>query len=269
MAASRTQLKAGPLSGAEHLAGAGYVYLPSGATGLVLDRQWELLAQQWDYLCVDPYYRGTGFRRERRYARLSARLAGDAGVDVVRLPHEDFVQTTSANALFDGVVRRFEPCGDSLLANPLLLDLIALDLAIVGRHGITWDVGIHQIRVCWDGSAAVTATPEGRHNDGHQFIAMHLVAVSPSSGGVSLVFETRDPARPVFAGRLEAGDTLIVDDRRVLHEVSPVTPIGGPGARDMLIIDFRGQVPETERADAPSAHGLQGPRAMRTLRWAT
>jgi hypothetical protein len=260
MAPSQTQPKPGPLSLAERLASAGYVHLPAGETGLVLDRQWELLAQQWDHLCVDPYFRGAGFRRERRYARLTARLAGDAGVDVVRLPHEDFVQTTSENALFDGAVRRFEPCGDNLLENPSLLYLIALDLAIVARHGITWDVGIHQIRVCWDGTAAVTATPEGRHNDGHRFIAMHLIAASPSSGGVSLVFETRDQVCPVFAARLgEPGDTLIVDDRRVLHEVSPVTSVARQGGRDVLISDFRGQVPDTEPNDAHSTHGPQGP----------
>jgi len=103
------------------------------------------------------------------------------------------------------------------------------------------------------------AAPDGRHRDGHWFIAMHLIGISASSGGVSRAYEAPEQAGPVFSDRLsEPGDTLIIDDRRVLHEVSPVSPAGGEGVRDMLLIDFRCPVTDREIRDVLVASSLPG-----------
>ena len=40
-----------------------------------------------------------------------------------------------------------------------------------------------------------------------------------------------------FIGR-EHDCELVLDDQRVQHEVQPIRGIGGPGYRDMLILDF-------------------------------
>ena len=33
-------------------------------------------------------------------------------------------------------------------------------------------------------------------------------------------------------------DSLVVDDHRVTHEVTPISPLGEHGVRDMLLVDL-------------------------------
>jgi hypothetical protein len=259
-----TERPSRPPSLAAQLTSRGFVYLTATETGHAgIDMRG--LPGQWENLAEDPSFRGEGFSRQRRYARVLA--ASDAGdrVRVVRLPHEDFFQAATENKLYSGVARRFEPCAQALLDSPTMLRLLELDLSVVAGREVRWDIGLHQVRVRWTaGSTPESTAPEGRHNDGHCFIAMHLVGLAGSSaGGVSRIFAPASTQKPVFSVRLSApGDTLIIDDRRVLHEVTPIMSSGGDGHRDMLIIDFRRQVtddgPCAEREGTAESVALPG-----------
>jgi hypothetical protein len=46
----------------------------------------------------------------------------------------------------------------------------------------------------------------------------------------------------------EPWTTLLLDDARVIHESTPIQPVGEAGHRDTLVLTFR-------------ARGFQGPRA--------
>lgn len=232
----------------EQLASRGFAYLNAAGTGYAEPGFCDLPGQ-WEGLAEDPSFRGEGFSRQRRYARVLAASEADGQVHVVRLPHQDFVQAATENKLYDGAVRRFEPCAQAFLDAPDVLGLLGLDLSVVASRGPQWDVGLHQVRVCWTaGGRPASTAPEGRHNDGHCFIAMHLIGLTGSSaGGLSRIFTPASGQNPVFSVRLSApGDTLIIDDRRVLHEVTPVMP-SGCGYRDMLIVDFRRPVTDDSR----------------------
>jgi hypothetical protein len=59
------------------------------------------------------------------------------------------------------------------------------------------------------------------------------------TGGESSVFT--DDGTAIFSYQMsEPGDQILLDDRRVMHDVTPVLPVdaGRPAHRDVLIVDF-------------------------------
>lgn len=225
------------LSGSD-LSSCGYVHLPAGLIG-VTGATWLDFHAHWDGMAIDSYLSASHYRRERRYRRLTARLTTSGDLVTRLLPEAPFVQRTQDNPRFDGVPRHFEPCSVSLVNDIAFRDLLAVDLGIIGDRDTAWDVGIHQMRVMWGDTDPAEATPEGRHSDGHQFVAIHLIGLTPSMGGISRVFASRSEPEPVMSLRLEQpGDTLILDDRKVLHEVTSIIPVCGAGSRDVLVLDF-------------------------------
>jgi hypothetical protein len=59
------------------------------------------------------------------------------------------------------------------------------------------------------------------------------------------VFEAAGPSGIRFT-LTEPWSALLLDDERVIHESTPIQPLGGTGHRDTLVITFR-------------AKGFQGP----------
>jgi hypothetical protein len=57
-------------------------------------------------------------------------------------------------------------------------------------------------------------------------------------GGETRVFEAEGPAGLRFT-MSEPWTTLLLDDRRVIHESTPIQPIGDAGHRDTLVLTFR------------------------------
>jgi hypothetical protein len=100
-------------------------------------------------------------------------------------------------------------------------------------------VRVHQIRiVALPGEPGLPA-PEGVHQDGTDFLALHLVRRQNVAGAESTIY---DPGRrPIATYTMRQPlDSFIIEDPRVLHGVTPVHTADGrtPGARDMLGIDF-------------------------------
>ena len=85
-------------------------------------------------------------------------------------------------------------------------------------------------------------TPEGLHRDGVDRVLVQLVARHNVIGGVTRI--TDQAGGTLDRTTLTApGDLYLLDDRRVLHEVSPVRPAdpARPGWRDVLVVTFRRQ----------------------------
>lgn len=119
-----------------------------------------------------------------------------------------------------------------------LLSRIAAALDEVGE----WNVQVHPFRIrsapreCGAGGQP---TPEGRHRDGVTLVSSLLVARRNAIGGESAVYEA-DGRRLLTATLAEPGTLLVSDDRRTLHQVSPIRPLegDGPARRDVLVITF-------------------------------
>jgi hypothetical protein len=100
-------------------------------------------------------------------------------------------------------------------------------------------VRIHQIRVV--ASAKVPGLPaqEGIHQDGTDFLTLHLVRRRNIVGAKTTIYDLNRKPIQSFTLR-EPLDSLILEDPRIMHGVTPVYPADkrAVGTRDLLGVDF-------------------------------
>jgi hypothetical protein len=192
------------------------------------------LNQFWDDLPRDPYLKDGGRYRFRRHA--SYEIKGNA---LTMVPHRAHWQSVDYNALHGGIERWFEPSQIELTSNPVWQSLL------VGLAGVlnsvkpvtTWFVEAHQFRIdTTDGIGR--PTPEGAHRDGVDFVAVFLLNRVSIKGGETRIFEFGGSAGLRFT-LTEPWSLLLLNDEKMIHESTPVQPIGPHGYRDTLILTFR------------------------------
>jgi hypothetical protein len=81
-------------------------------------------------------------------------------------------------------------------------------------------------------------TPEGAHRDGVDFVAVILIGRENIKGGETRVFEADGPKGQRFT-MLEPWTMLLLDDAAVIHESTPIQPLGEHGHRDTLVLTWR------------------------------
>ncbi|WP_078606963.1 2OG-Fe dioxygenase family protein [Streptomyces flavidovirens] len=200
------------------------------------DRQaWDRFCAHWDDLSPDTYAAEGGTCRLRRFGHFSLPAArGEPSL----LPHVPFVQPKDTNPLYVQVDRHFDPLTEAFVADPVLLSLLRLlgDLAGGLEQPAEWSVMVHPFRVIASADGQGKPTPEGLHRDGVTLVSSLLIARRNAGGGESSVF---DPdGKQVLATTLsEPGTLLLGDDRRTLHQVSPLRPLdpGRLAYRDVLV----------------------------------
>jgi hypothetical protein len=199
------------------------------------------LNPSWNDLPPDAYLRDGGRYRRRRHACYV--VDGD---NVQAVPHRAHWQPLEYNALHGGLERWFEPVTPQVATAPAWLALLR-GLSVVCsdvRGAQPWFVEAHQFRIdTTDGIGR--PTPEGAHRDGVDFVAVLLVDRVGVKGGETRVFEAAGPHGLRFT-LTEPWTLLMLDDARVVHESTPIQPLGDGGHRDTLVLTFR-------------AGGFQGP----------
>jgi hypothetical protein len=220
----------------------GFIFIPGNDMPLPVGRQpaWRSLSETWASLPEDPYASAHKLARHRRYGRVL--YCGDP--DNIRpLPHTAFLQSATSNRLFGGVQRKFQPLLDSTYENDCLRWIIDFDSGHFWRRQVpptsAWTVGIHQIRVIALPGQPGHPTPEGIHQDGTHFVAVHLVKRGNVNGGVSEIYDShKQPLAQVAL--LEPLDSMILDDRRVFHAVTSIEVRNPtlPAVRDVLILTY-------------------------------
>jgi hypothetical protein len=81
--------------------------------------------------------------------------------------------------------------------------------------------------------------PEGVHQDGTDWLTLHLVRRRNIAGGETTIYDL--DRKPIQRYTLrETLDSLILEDPRIMHGVTPVQSADGRtlGIRDLLGIDF-------------------------------
>lgn len=215
----------------------GYAVLsPVDVLAFAQCRQAELDALQtgWSDLPLDNHLKDGGRYRRRRHSCFVA-----DGATLTQTPHRPHWQSLEYNALHGGIQRIFEPVAPATVSLPVWPRL----LLAVGeacsrvRHARPWYVEAHQFRIdTTDGIGR--PTPEGAHRDGVDFVAILLVNRVNIKGGESRIFEVDGPHGKRFT--LSAPWTLLIlDDRRVIHETTPIQPAGRDGHRDTLVLTYR------------------------------
>jgi hypothetical protein len=243
-------LLAAPITAPARLAatvsGQGHAVLaPAGLCEWVPARADELAAlrSSWDDLPPDTYLRDGGRYRRRRHASYVI----DGG-EVRAAAHRAHWQPLEYNALHGGLERWFEPIDASVARQPVWARLLGAFARLCSELNgeQPWFVEAHQFRIdTTDGIGR--PTPEGAHRDGVDLVAVMLVDRMGIKGGETRVFDVDGPAGLRFT-MVEPWTTLVLDDRRVIHESTPIQPLEANGHRDTLVLTYR-------------AGGFQGPNA--------
>jgi hypothetical protein len=220
----------------------GFSWIPRAAWSISpsLAPHWERLALDWDHLELDRYLAEGGKFRLRRYGRYYWSPANDV---LAVLPDEPYYQPEDENPYAGGIEREFAPLLPDTVHNPFLQALVRSTFACLpvggDRQNATWEVRIHQIRIVASVKVPGLPAPEGIHQDGTDFLTLHLVLRQNIEGGVTTIYELDH--KPIRSCTLrEPLDSLILEDPRIMHGVTPVYPADGKtvGTRDILGVDF-------------------------------
>jgi len=215
----------------------GYAVLAPDAVATLagVDRDaFDGLLPSWDDLQPDAYLKDGGRYRKRRHSCFVV-----AGERLEQVPHRMHWQSLDYNALHGGMERWFEPVQPDVVAQPAWSKLLlALGRVFATRCPVPrWHVEAHQFRIdTADGLGR--PTPEGAHRDGVDFVAVLLVGRAGIKGGETRVFEANGPDGQRFT-LTEPWSLLLLDDARMIHESTPIQPLGDYGHRDTLVLTYR------------------------------
>ena len=192
------------------------------------------LTQFWEGLPRDPYLKDGGRYRFRRHSSFEIK-----GASLASVPHRAHWQSVNYNALHGGIERWFEPSQTELTSDPawhaLLLGLTHILDGV--KQVNTWFIEAHQFRIdTTDGIGR--PTPEGAHRDGVDFVAVFLINRVDVKGGETRIFSATGPTGLRFT-LTEPWSLLLMNDERMIHESTPIQPLGQYGYRDTLVLTFR------------------------------
>ena len=228
---------------------AGFMFLEGEETRALLPAEavsapaWEAFAASWEGMPVDEYMADGGRYRRRRFGVFEAR----PGQDIVRAPHQPHFQSRDYNRLNGGIERWFEPIAAAVADGPTFRALLGFTRRLfegVSGSGdpeaVAWHIEAHQFRIEAGAEAAGQPTPEGMHRDGVDFVLVLLVRRENIAQGTTTIHDNERRLLGSFT-LSHPLDSALVDDRRVYHGVTPVTPADASRAafRDVLVLTYR------------------------------
>jgi len=198
--------------------------------------EWVRFSDAWERLPLDRYLREGHHFRRRRYGRFRSSIHGG----VVPRSHGPYYQTQETNRYAGGICRHYSEIEQEVWRSRIFRNLVRLDTAVVSRalsHFDAWNVDIHMFRIESEDDKAAPPTPEGVHRDGNAAFAVHMVNYQ-CRGGVTTLF--RGTMAVQSKAMIDRAETLFVDDRRMMHDVSEIRAADGQpkGVRDVMIVDF-------------------------------
>jgi hypothetical protein len=220
----------------------GFAWIPRAAWSIAppLLPHWRHLREDWTDLQPDRYLERGAMFRLRRFGRYYYAPADDA---LTPLPQQPYFQPKDENPYAGGIERTFAALLPDTVHNPFLHALVRSTFACLpvpdDRQGKTWEVRIHQIRIVASPGKPGLPAPEGIHQDGTDFLTLHLVRRHNVVGGESTIYDLG--RQPIACHTMtEPLDSFIIEDPRVMHGVTPVHSADGlwPGTRDLLGVDF-------------------------------
>ena len=201
---------------------------------------WPQFVASWDSLEPDAYLAQVGRHRRRRYAVYSAERSGA----IRREPHRPHYQSSRYNVLQGDIERWFEPITPAIGDGPSLQAILrfARDFySQLAAQTQRWQIEVHQFRIEAKAGEPGEPTPEGVHRDGVDYVLVLLVDRQNIASGTTTIHDAGGKLLGSFT-LTRPLDTALVDDARVFHGVTPVTPLDPATAshRDVLVVTLRG-----------------------------
>ncbi|KZC42026.1 MULTISPECIES: 2OG-Fe dioxygenase family protein [Rhodanobacter] len=200
---------------------------------------WPAFVASWNELAPDTYLAASGRHRGRRHATFSV----DANGGIRREAHQPHYQSLKYNPLQGDIQRWFEPVLPAIADGASLHRMLAFchdcfgALAPAVSH---WHVEVHQFRIEARADEAGEPTPEGVHRDGVDYVLVLLIDRENIERGTTTIHAPDGRELGSFT-LAHAFDAALVDDHRVFHGVTPVTPLNPqqPAHRDVLVVTFK------------------------------
>jgi len=193
----------------------------------------------WNHLEQDQYMADGGKYRKRRHAVYAIQNAGEPAQ---KMPYQPHYQTVDYNPLNGGVARYFAPILDDLHHSATLAALLEFGNSIFSQitGNNQWHIELHQFRIEARDGQLGKPTPEGVHRDGVDFVIVVMIKRVNIDSGATTIFDLDNQLVGEFMLR-EIFDMVLVNDRRVYHGVTPISPIDSRAEafRDVLVITFR------------------------------
>ena len=204
----------------------------------------DVFRESWNGMRRDAYMADGGRYRSRRHAVLSA---GPGGARLRLEPPQPHYQSLEYNVLNGGVERWYEPISEGVLGGATMQSLLAFCARLFGglMPAAAWRVEVHQFRIEASAGSAGQPTPEGVHRDGVDYVLVMMVERNNIASGTTTIHAPDGAPLDAFT-LTDPFDSALLDDRRCLHGVTPVTPLDAakPAYRDVLVVTFR-SVPES------------------------
>tara|TARA_Y100001933_G_C19004973_1_gene566193 strand:- start:2495 stop:3130 length:636 start_codon:yes stop_codon:yes gene_type:complete len=178
----------------------------------------------------DPYVKGDF--RKRRYSSIKKDHYGKFEL----LPHKTFVQEAKINDLLGDVEREYDELEQELLFSDDFLNIVEGFVKLSGINPYITEIGIHQMRILSSEYIKGEPAPEGRHQDGFDYVGIFCARRVNVTGGESEVFLNKDDETPILSKILDENELLIVSDRDVFHNATKLSPVNMElGYRDVFV----------------------------------
>ena len=184
----------------------------------------------FEELPYDPYVKGNF--RKRRFSSIKKDHYGHFEI----LPHKTFTQSADVNDLLGDVVREYEEIDENLILSDDFSKIVEGFSALVGVNPYIQEIGIHQMRILCSEYIKGEPAPEGRHQDGFDFIGIFCARRIKVEGGISELFLGKEDEDAILEKMLEENELLVVNDREVFHNATKLTPVDMElGYRDVFV----------------------------------
>lgn len=200
---------------------------------------WTTFADSWNDLAPDVYLARVGQHRRRRHAIFRAQREGA----IERRPHQPHYQSLNYNVLQGDIERWFEPVRDDIAHGATLQTVLAFCrdfFSALAPQTPAWHIELHQFRIEARSGEDGQPTPEGVHRDGVDYVLVLLIDRHNIVSGTTTIHNADSTLLGSFTLTAPL-DAALVDDARVFHGVTAVTPqdASREAHRDVLVVTFR------------------------------
>jgi hypothetical protein len=222
----------------------GFAFVRAQAMLILLEQSgslhdWDAFVDSWNDLHVDTHMADGGRYRRRRHATYA--IASDG--DIVRCAHQPHYQSRDYNALNGGIERWFEPIESAVGESACMTTILRWchkTFAPLSPDAQRWHVEVHQFRIEALHDQIGLPTPEGMHRDGVDHVFVLLIRRQNIASGTTSIHDLEHRELGHFT-LTHPFDAALVEDARVFHGVTAVTPIDPtkPAFRDVLVVTFK------------------------------